>query len=460
MASSQVFDALKQAIPEGEFSLPASTLPSSKEQVAAFIQTVRPFIDHGDTFAIRGGGQQPAPGVANIAAPSITLDLSLITGVDIDTKSHVVRIGAGERWGRVYEVLDGSGQGVVGGRSNNGGIGGLALEGGLSFFSSREGFICDNVLNYEVVLASGKVVNANERENSDLWHALRGGGNNFGIITRYDFRTFQQGPFWGGNIFYMLPSLPDQIEKLVTEVTKPDASPETHIMMSIGFSGAVSPVPVGLNTVYYTQDVENPPVLDPFVSVDTKIDQFSSVRIQTLKEAATDQAAGVEMQVRCAYMNITMKPDAATLQACAKIYEEALEPVKTVENLRCSWTLQPYARSLLQKSQANGGNSLGLYPEQGSVINVLLLSYWKNASDDDKILDMMKTTLEKNKQQAASRDKLVPYVYMNYAWTDQDPISSYGEPENKTLKAVAKKYDPEAVFQRGFPGPFKLPPNY
>ncbi|KAI0903697.1 hypothetical protein F4823DRAFT_629189 [Ustulina deusta] len=227
--------------------------------------------------------------------------------------------------------------------------------------------------------------------------------------------------------------------------------------MSIGFSGDVSPVPVGLNTVYYTQDVENPPVLDPFVSVDTKIDQFSSVRIQTLKEAATDQAVGVETQVRCAYMNITMKPDAATLQACAKMYEEALEPVKTVENLRCSWTLQPYAMSLLQKSQANGGNSLGLYPEHGSVINVLLLAYWKNASDDDKILNTMETTLEKNKQEAASRNKLVPYVYMNYAWTDQDPISSYGESESKTLKAVAKKYDPDGVFQRGFPGPFKLP---
>lgn len=93
------------------------------------MQTIRPFIDHGNTFAIRGGGQQPAPGVANITAPGITLDLSLITGVDIDEKSYVVRIGAGERWGRVYEALDGSGQGVLGGRSDNGGIGGLALEG-------------------------------------------------------------------------------------------------------------------------------------------------------------------------------------------------------------------------------------------------------------------------------------------------------------------------------------------
>lgn len=51
--------------------------------------------------------------------------------------------------------------------------------GGLSFFSSREGFICDNVVNYEVVLASGEIVNANAHKNTDLWGALRGGGNNF-----------------------------------------------------------------------------------------------------------------------------------------------------------------------------------------------------------------------------------------------------------------------------------------
>ncbi|KAJ2994293.1 hypothetical protein NUW58_g1592 [Xylaria curta] len=474
MASSLVFDALKQAIPEGEFSFPASELydqlnssylsefesdlkpscifrPSSRDQVVTLLKVIRPFIDQGDTFAIRGGGQQPAPGVANINAPGITVDLSLIAGVDIDAKNHIVRIGAGERWGRVYEALDGSGLAIAGGRSNNGGIGGYALQGGLSFFSSREGFVCDNVLNYEIVLASGEVVNANEREHSDLWTALRGGGNNFGIVIRYDFRAFPQGPLWGGNIFYMLSSLPDQIQKLVTELTKPDASPETHVMMSIGFAGALSPVPVGLNTVYFAQAVDNPPVLDPFVSVDTKIDQFSSVRIQTLKEAATDQAAGVSTQVRCVYMNITTKPDAATLQACAKLYEEALEPVKAVENLRCSWTLQPYARSLLQKSQAHGGNSLGLNPGEGSLVNILLLSYWKNPSDDHKIVNMMKTVLEKMKQEAASRNQLVPYVYMNYAFTNQDPISSYGELESKTLSAVAKKYDSDGVFQKGFP---------
>lgn len=73
--------------------------------------------------------------------------------------------------------------------------------GGLSFFSTREGFIADNVINYEIVLASGEIVNTNKNENTDLLIALRGGGNNFGIVTRYDLRTFKQGSFWGGSVY-------------------------------------------------------------------------------------------------------------------------------------------------------------------------------------------------------------------------------------------------------------------
>lgn len=103
----------------------------------------------------------------------MTLDLRQLETVEI--KDGIARIGAGARWGAVYEQVQAQGLGITGSRSALGGVGGLALTGGLSFFSSREGFICDNVVNFEVVLASGKVVNANAKENTDLWRALRGG---------------------------------------------------------------------------------------------------------------------------------------------------------------------------------------------------------------------------------------------------------------------------------------------
>ncbi|KAI1413521.1 FAD-binding domain-containing protein [Hypoxylon sp. FL1857] len=404
MDPSQAIDALKEAIPDGQF----------------FFREAQ--------FAVRGGGQQPAPGCANIQ-DGITVDLSNLAGIEIKNDQSLIEIGAGARWGAVYDKLDGSGIGVAGGRANNCGIGGLSLEGGLSFFSSREGFICDNVVNYEIVLASGEVVNANAKQHPDLWRALRGGGNNFGIVTRYDFKTFPQGSIWGGNIYYFLPSIPSQIENLVNELNRPNASHETHFMVSLGYAGALSPDPIGLN---------------------------SSVRIMTLKEAATDQAAGVSIGTRCAYMNITVKSNAAALIAASEIYKEALEPVKSVEGLRCSFTLQPYPASLLEKSSQNGGNSLGLETTHEPLVSVLLLSYWQNVGDDSKILEMMGNALEKIKAEAASREQLVSYVYMNYASVNQDPVGSYGEDSKRHLTEVSKKYDPEGLFQKGCPGGFKL----
>ena len=89
------------------------------------------------------------------------------------------------------------------------------------------------VVNFEVVLASGEIVNANAKENSDLWVALRGGGNNLGVVTRFDFRTFEQGNVWGGTLYYFGDSFPGQCEALANELNKPDASKETHLMISM-----------------------------------------------------------------------------------------------------------------------------------------------------------------------------------------------------------------------------------
>jgi FAD/FMN-containing dehydrogenase len=75
---------------------------------------------------------------------------------------------------------------------------GSSSEGVISFFSPRYGLVCDNVLNYVVVLASGEIVNANFASYQDLTIAHRGGSNNFGIVIAFDINLFPQGDFWGG----------------------------------------------------------------------------------------------------------------------------------------------------------------------------------------------------------------------------------------------------------------------
>ncbi|KAI1763284.1 hypothetical protein GGR53DRAFT_497943 [Hypoxylon sp. FL1150] len=214
---------------ESDLSPACIFLPRSKDEVAAFVRTIQPFV--GDVqFAIRAAGRQPLPGCANVQ-DGITVDLRSLTGIDI--QDGVVRIAAGELWGTVYKFLEPFGLGVTGGKATTCGIGGLATQGGLSFYSTREGFICDNVLNFEVVVASGEIINANAQENSDLWVALRGGGNNLGIVTRFDVWTFEQGPMYAGMVWYHKPSFPNQMVALVKEFTLPDASVKIHFMLNI-----------------------------------------------------------------------------------------------------------------------------------------------------------------------------------------------------------------------------------
>ncbi|KAF2865235.1 hypothetical protein BDV95DRAFT_260051 [Massariosphaeria phaeospora] len=476
MAASKAIEALKEVFPADQLAVggteefdklnnsylsllqselvPAAIfLPKSKDEVVKFVQTIKPFALTGDvSFAIRGAGQQPVPGCSNIAGNGITLDLRFLTGIEL--KDGVVSLGAGERWGPIYEKLHEQGLGVSGSRSALGGIGGLALAGGLSFFSSREGFICDTVVNYEIVLSSGETVNANSNENPDLFRALRGGGNNFGIVTRFDLRTFKQGPFWGGAVFYFPSAFSAQVQAYCDELNKPDASEETHIMVSQGYSGLFKALGghFCMNQLYYTREVEKPAVLEPFVSVQPQIDAMNSMRMLTLKDAANEQAKQSSDCVRCAYMNTTVKADAATLIAASNIFTAAFQPLVDLDGFTCAFTLQAYPVSLLKKCD----NSLGLDAANGPLMSILLLNWWKNKTDDDLVIQTFKGVLQKIDEDAAARGTAVPYKYMNYAYRFQDPITSYGDELHGKLRDVSNKYDAEGLFQKGVPGGFKL----
>lgn len=98
----------------------------------------------------------------------------------------------------VYKFLEPKGLIVSGGRLAPIGVPGLLLGGGISFYGNQYGFSCDSVINYEIVLADGSVANANSKENSDLFLALKGGSSNFGIVTRFDVQTYSSPKIWAG----------------------------------------------------------------------------------------------------------------------------------------------------------------------------------------------------------------------------------------------------------------------
>lgn len=104
-------------------------------------------------FAIKGQGHAPAAGFANVPS-GVTIDMSSLSSLETDPAREVTQIGAGAAWLDVYLYLDSMGLAVAGGRNGAVGVGGLTLGGGISHFSPRVGFTCDNVVNFEVGLAS------------------------------------------------------------------------------------------------------------------------------------------------------------------------------------------------------------------------------------------------------------------------------------------------------------------
>jgi FAD/FMN-containing dehydrogenase len=100
-------------------------------------------------FAVKSGGHAAFEGASNIEG-GVTIDLVDLNEISVSDERNVTSLGPGNRWVDVYRKLDGMGLSVVGGRVADIGVGGLILGGGISFFSGRHGWACDNVVNYQV----------------------------------------------------------------------------------------------------------------------------------------------------------------------------------------------------------------------------------------------------------------------------------------------------------------------
>ena len=170
--------------------------PTFARDVAAAIGFAR---EHRLLMSIKGGGHNIA-GTAT-AEQGVTLDMSRMREIIVDPQARLAHVGPGCRLKDVDRATQQHGLATVLGFVSDVGVAGLTLGGGLGYLTRRFGWAVDNLEEVEIVSASGQIMVANRHNNADLFWALRGGGGNFGVVTRFTFRLHEVGPtVYGGLI--------------------------------------------------------------------------------------------------------------------------------------------------------------------------------------------------------------------------------------------------------------------
>ncbi|KAI1737526.1 FAD-binding domain-containing protein [Xylaria scruposa] len=407
-------------------------------------------------FAVRGGGHGPLGGLAN-TLNAVTIDMRGIDSIRPFANNTLVAVGSGQTIGNLYAALAPLGITVSGGRSYDVGVGGSTLGDGWGWMSNEVGFSCDNVVQYEVVLADGKIVTATNATNPDLFRALKGSGSNLGIVTEFVYRTLPMSKIWTAEIVWSFAEL--GVQHLLSAAYNFARNPFQDRKASLLYSFSYNPL---YGVSYLTQCVYTapvpvvPPAFVELVSLPGQMLQ-SNISVTTLPEFSLKFNSETPNNLQQISFALTMENDLETLTEFHSLWNTSIATVSEVEDL--SWTLdfQPLTSLMTNASEARGGNLLGIgpAPPQGLLVAIMTASFTQ-AHDYELVSRAADDLLEKCIAAAKAHNVYRPWVDMNHASWKQDPIASYGHENKAYLLTVADQYDTGAVFQTLMPGGFKL----
>jgi FAD/FMN-containing dehydrogenase len=393
--------------------------------------------EQGLPLAVRGGGHHAAG--FGTCDGGVVVDLARMRTVEVDRIGRRAAAGGGVLWAELDRAAQTHGLAVTGGLVTHTGIGGLTLGGGIGNLMRRCGLTCDNLIGAELVTADGAKRVVSEEEDPDLLWGLRGGGGNFGVVTRFVYRLHEVGPMViAGLVMYPLTegaevlrfyrdwaaTLPDAMTTVVAlraAPASPHLPPDVHgqavVAISVCWSGSLE---------------EGERVLEPLRRFKRPLVDLITLKPYVEHQSLFDASAPPGRANYKQHANLSALSDA--------VIDVLIEHTQRLTS--------PFSVALIFQL---GGAILGLkedataYSDRGAMFNVDLNAQWLDPHDarGDEHIRWVRDF----------RAALHPFArngaYVNFLMDEgHDRVrSAYGPAKYERLAALKQRYDPENVFR-------------
>ncbi len=420
------WDAARSGFSAGVDQRPAAiAYPASTEEVMDVMDAAR---RAGLRVAPQRTGHNPAP-LGDLSG-SLLLKTDLLSGTRIDAAERRACAAAGARWEDIVPAASDLGLAANHGSTPDVSIAGYSLGGGLGWYARKHGLAANHVTAIEVVTADGERHLVDADHEPDLFWALRGGGGNFGVVTKLEFELFPLSEVYAGALFFPIDragealhawhewtsSVPDEVTSVGRMVRVPPL-PEIPEPLR-GNSFAV------LEAVCLTNEADGADLVAPLRELDPAMDTFAMVPPAGIAELHMDPRD--PMPVASSHSLLGELPSSAIDDLLAAAGPESGCTLPSVE-LR-------HTGGALHRS-GDGHGALDTLPGSFAMFSVGL------AADPD-------TTRITTEQAGAVRDALAPHEagqYLNFTEGEADPAAFFGEDAYRRLRATRSMYDPDAV---------------